>query len=283
MPDLYVVATPIGNLSDLSPRAIAILSECDFVIAEDTRHTLPLLTHFGIRKPLVSCHKFNERDQVERIITRLQESGIAALVSDAGTPAISDPGYLLVAAAWNAGITVRGVAGPSAVVTALSVSGFNADRFTFYGFAPRAEKGRKALWQAMGSSGIPVAVLYESPKRIVDLCTSLAAAVPQALCCVCCDLTKRFEHSVRGTVTEVLQALTSNPNAALGEYVLVVALGEKAPAEGESPPLSLEAQLVDYMNAHACSLKDAQVGLTALGMKKNALYQAALHIKTMFA
>lgn len=217
MAKLYVVATPIGNLNDLTPRMRQALEECDLVAAEDTRVTLKLLNHYDIKKPMISCHRHNEDSRAQDIIARMQEEDITvALTCDAGTPAISDPGHLLVAAAWDAGIEVVPVSGPSATVTALSASGFDAREFAFYGFLPREKKALREKLDDIRNSGISIAVMYESPHRIVKLVSEIAEAWPGKGLCVCCDLTKRYELIYRGKSDEVLAALNANPNVEKG-------------------------------------------------------------------
>jgi 16S rRNA (cytidine1402-2'-O)-methyltransferase len=163
---LYVVATPIGNLSELPPRAVDTLRTVDFIAAEDTRVTAVLLNRHGIRKPMTAYHKFNEDTAAAKILEKLRSGASAALLSDAGTPCISDPGYILVQKAVDAGITVTTVAGPSAAITALSVSGFPALSFAFYGFLPKENAKIGAVLQKAGLDSAPVAVFYLSPHRL---------------------------------------------------------------------------------------------------------------------
>ena len=210
MPKLYVVATPIGNLNDLTPRMRAAIEECDLISAEDTRVTQTLLNHWDIKKPSLSCHRHNEEEKAPRIVERmLAEDLTVALTCDAGTPGISDPGHLLVRACWEAGIPVEPVSGPSATVTALSASGFDAKEFAFYGFLPREKKFLREKLASIRRAGVPVFVLYESPHRIVDLVRQISEDWPEAMLCVCSDLTKRYERMYRGCSAEVLYAAAS--------------------------------------------------------------------------
>ena len=180
MPKLYVVATPIGNLSDLTPRMRQALEEADLIAAEDTRVTMKLLNQFDLKKPMISCHRHNEEGKAPLIVDRMLEEDLTvALTCDAGTPGISDPGHLLVRACWEAGIPVEPVCGPSAVVTALSASGFDAREFAFYGFLPRERKALSDKLKAIHQAGIPVFVLYESPHRVVELVAALAGLWPR--------------------------------------------------------------------------------------------------------
>ena len=218
MPKLYIVATPIGNLNDLTPRMRQALEDADLIAAEDTRVTMKLLNHFDLHRPMVSCHRHNEAQKAPQIVERmLAEDLNVALTCDAGTPGISDPGHLLVDACWAAGIPVEPVCGPSAVVTCLSASGFNAREFAFYGFLPREKKALSDKLDAIHRSGVPVCVLYESPHRIVELVEQIAQKWPECRLCVCSDLTKRYERIYRGCAPEVLQHLRDNASVEKGE------------------------------------------------------------------
>ena len=287
MAKLYVVATPIGNLQDLSPRALGILKEVDLILAEDTRHTGGLLSHFEIKCPMLSYHKFNEEDRSGQILSRIVEEDLeVALVSDAGTPCISDPGVILVRRAREQGIEVIGVSGPSAVITALSVAGLSTDSFTFLGFLPRETGKRLKLYEEMDASPVRTFVLYESPKRIVGTAEELAARFPDAMACYCCDLTKLYEKSVSGHTLEMAVALKANANAEKGEYVIVL---EKAEGQlqktGEEESLSPEAMLVERMVKTGCTLKEAVAAVSgeAKSLRKKELYQAALRLKSLFS
>ena len=283
MSTLYVVATPIGNLSDMSPRAIDTLKNVALIAAEDTRVTRKLTTHFGIDTPLISCHQHNERGRAPELVRRmLEEEMDVALVTDAGTPAISDPGTELVRAAAEAGIPVLAVSGPSACVSAVSVSGFDFSSFTFYGFLPREKKELREKLLEIGrkSEG---AVFHESPHRVKKLVEAIGEALPGALLSVSCDLTKLHELTLRGTPEEILQRLTDNEKSEKGEYCLVadlrwVSLPEAAPAAA----CSLEARLVDLLLAGR-EMRQAVAELTAQGEKKNAVYAASLRVKALMA
>ena len=232
MPKLYVVATPIGNLSDLTPRMRDALEAADLIAAEDTRVTMKLLNQFDLHRPMLSCHRHNEESKAPQIVERmLAEDLTVALTCDAGTPGISDPGHLLVRSCWEAGIPVEPVCGPSAVVTALSASGFDAREFAFYGFLPREKKALGDKLDAIHRAGVPVFVLYESPHRIVDLVAAIAEKWPECALCVCSDLTKRYERIYRGAAPEVLEVLTANASVEKGEYCLAVDISMLPPAE----------------------------------------------------
>jgi 16S rRNA (cytidine1402-2'-O)-methyltransferase len=278
---LYVVATPIGNLEDITYRAVRILSEAALAAAEDTRHSRQMFTHFGIKTPLHSCHKFNELSKLEFFINALRQGQDVALISDAGTPCISDPGFRLVKAAAESGFNVTPVCGACAAVAALSICGFDGSAFTFIGFPPRAAKQRAAMFGNI-RSGEPI-VFYESPRRVQATLETLNALHPNASVCLCNDLTKKFERIYRGTPEEVLSELADNPNAEKGEYVGVVWL--EAPKDGElteAAPIeeiSIEARLVDLMIKENITLKEA---VSRLGGSRNAAYAASLALKKLF-
>ncbi len=276
---LYVVATPIGNLSDMSPRAVDTLRKVALIAAEDTRVTMKLTSHFGIDTPLTSCHAHNERDKAARIVARMLEENIdVALVTDAGTPAISDPGTALVAAACEAGIEVVAVAGPSAMAAALSVSGFDVPEFTFCGFLPRnvGELREKLLDIADRTD---CCVLHESPYRVIALMRAVRDTLPGARASVSCDLTKLHEKTIRGSAEDVLTALEGNEKTEKGEYCIVLDLRGVQKRE-KAPPASasLEARLFDLMLSGA-DARAAMDALIAQGEKKNAVYAASLRVK----
>jgi len=268
----------------MTPRAVDVLSGVDMIAAEDTRHSRALLTHFGIRTPSFSCHKFNEGKRGDFFVSALMEGKDVALISDAGTPSISDPGHRLVSMAAAAGVEVVAVCGANAVAAALSVSGMDASRFVFLGFLPRTGKEQAMIWDTL--EGCP-AVFYESPLRIHKTLERLAEAYPAASVCLCNDLTKKFERIYRGTPSEVLEELSQNPSAKKGEYTCIVLLPAKDAVEDNTPELSLEAQLVDVMTKTSCSLKDA-ANLLFESRKahrkpgdKKAIYAASLRLKEL--
>ncbi len=282
MPTLYVVATPIGNLGDMPPRAVETLKSVALIAAEDTRVTQKLLAAFNVHTPLTSCHEHNERAKAVQIVQRMLAENIdVAVTTDAGTPCISDPGSLLTAEAIRNGIPVVGVPGPTAVATALSVSGIPVEEYTFYGFLPRqkSELTEKLTDMARKSK---IAVAYESPHRIADLLACVQAELPNTYVSASCDLTKRFELTVRGPVGQVLEALHANPKAEKGEYCVVLQWND-LPAEPPAPcALSLEAQLFDALVRGEC-LRQASEALVLRGERKNAVKAAALRVKAMLA
>ena len=283
-PCLYVVATPIGNLEDMTPRAVRILGEVSMIAAEDTRHSRGLLSHFNIKTPMFSCHKFNEEKRGNFFISALEESKSIALISDAGTPCISDPGHKLVNMAHEAGFPVVAVCGASAVISALSVSGFDVSRFSFLGFLPRA-KGD--MLKCMTDVLPGTIVFYESPKRIEATLRIVANKYPMAQICLCNDMSKKFERVYRGSIAEVLEMLTDNEYAQKGEYACVVNIAElpqEVADENKSQP-SPEAQLVDIMIKTGCTLKDAGAALHKMheDLNKKAIYTAMLNVKNLFS
>ncbi len=276
---LYVVATPIGNLSDMSPRAIETLKHVDLICAEDTRVTKKLTNHFGIDTPLISCHQHNEKNRGDEITNRMLEEGIdVAVVTDAGTPAISDPGTEIVRLAAQKGIPVVAVAGPSACVAAVSVSGFDFSAFTFYGFLPRENKPLKEKLLQIGRRG-DGAVFHESPHRVKALVQAIGETLPGARLSVSCDLTKLHELTLRGTPEEILSALNANEKSEKGEYCLVADLRNvQLPEERPVSDASLEAQLFDLL-LKGSDLRCAIDTLVEKGEKKNAVKAAALRLK----
>ena len=280
MAELMVVATPIGNLSDMTPRMAAALSGADLIAAEDTRVTMKLLNHLGISKPMISCHRHNELQQAPKLIERMLNEDITiALTCDAGTPAISDPGFELVKLAHAAGILVTPVCGPSAGIAALSASGFDAREFAFYGFLPREKKPlqQKLIEIAKGTK---VAIVYESPHRVTDMVGIVADTLPDARVCVCCDISKKFERIVVAGAAAAHQQLRDNPNTHKGEYVVVIDLHDVVLEEKEAPPAALGAEqvLFSYM-LEGCDVNEAGKRAMAAGLTRNEVYKAKLNIK----
>lgn len=282
MPTLYVVATPIGNLSDISPRVRETLSKVQLVAAEDTRVAMKLLNALEISKPTISCHRHNERDRAMPIIDRMIAEKIdVALTCDAGTPAISDPGQALVDAAWEVGIDVVPISGPSAVVTALSACGFDAREFAFYGFLPRERKTLHEKLLSIWKSGIPIAVLYESPHRIVKLTEQICASLPGCRMAVCCDLTKKYEKILRGDCEYVLAQLEANSNVEKGEYCVIVDMSSLGKAPEERPVVSPLGMMFEMMMEGMSISEAAQEALEG-GCGRNEVYQAKLQLKEIF-
>jgi 16S rRNA (cytidine1402-2'-O)-methyltransferase len=243
---LWLVGTPIGNLADLSPRAREVLAEADLIAAEDTRRTGRLLKGLDIRRPMVSLYDGNERERVDQIVGALREDRTVAVVSDAGMPLVSDPGYRVVRAAIEEGIEVAVVPGPSAVLAALVLSGLPTDRFSFEGFAPRKPGGRVERLEALRHDPRTL-VFFEAPGRVKTLLRDVLVVLGDRPAALCRELTKRHEEVLRGRVSEILVALDDDPR---GEVVLVIG--------GATEPTAVDL--------HACA-EEARV-LVEGGMKK---------------
>ncbi len=277
---LYVVGTPIGNLSEASERVKETLNVADIILAEDTRVTGKLLSAFGITgKELLSCYQHNEAGRAEQIVARMCEEDLTvAMVTDAGTPCISDPGWRVVAQATAAGIPVQPISGPSAVIDALSVSGLENESFIFYGFIPREGKERSEAFAKMRKKPANLAVVYESPHRVVKLIEDILTELHDPNVSLSCDLTKYYELTLRGKASEVLERLRANPNTEKGEYVCVIQLTcipeEEAGVSGVSAHGLLLERLFSGMR-----MKDAVKEVSALpGFTRNEVYKASLEV-----
>jgi 16S rRNA (cytidine1402-2'-O)-methyltransferase len=267
---LYVVATPIGNLSDLSQRAIETLRSADLVACEDTRTTRTLLAHHGIATRAVALHEHNERRAAAGLITLLREGKSVALVSDAGTPALSDPGAWLVAEAHRAGIQVSPLPGPSAAAAAVSVAGFPAERFFFGGFLPASGAGRRKALEALDMPW-PV-VLYEAPHRIAQTLEDLRQRLGDAReVVVGRELSKKFEEVARLPLGEAAAWLAERAERGKGEFVLVLQAGAGTPQTGPDPDRVLEILLEALAPSEA-----ARLAAKITGASKNRLYRKTL-------
>lgn len=277
---LYVVATPIGNLNDLSPRALETLKTADVILAEDTRVTMKLLSVFQFKTRVESCHQHNEQQRAKALVERMRQGQRFALVTDAGTPGISDPGSPIVAEAARAGIPIICIPGPSAVTSALSICGFEETEFSFFGFLPRENKAIREKLLSMAGH-VRLAVMYESPHRVKNLLKQIALVFPQALVSLSCDLTKLHEKTLRGPVEAVLHLLNEDEKSEKGEYVLVLNLSPFQAVEKPNAEVScLEARLVNALMS-GLKLREAMERLIAEGEKKNAVYAASLKLKEM--
>lgn len=216
---LFVVATPIGNLGDITLRALEILKSVDLVLAEDTRVTKKLLTKYEIGTPTLSCHEHTERGKLEKVIERLGRGEHMALVTDAGTPGLSDPGNLLVSLAREKGISIVPIPGPSALATLVSIAGIDMREFTFKGFPPH-KKGRETFFRSVAESEIPV-IYYESPHRVVKNLELLLKLSPEKEILLGRELTKMFEEVLRGKVSAVIERLKSDIHKTKGEFVIL--------------------------------------------------------------
>ena len=269
---LYLVATPIGNLGDLSPRAVETLAEADFIAAEDTRVSVKLLNHFDIKKPLVSYHEHNRAAAGQAILTRLLAGETCALVTDAGTPAISDPGQELVALCAENGVTVQAIPGCCAAIAALAVSGLDTRRFTFEGFLPSGKKERRTALEELTGEARTM-VFHEAPHRLRATLADMAEVLGDRPVALCRELTKLHEDTVRTTLAQAAAYYAANEPR--GEYVLVVAGREKQ----QGPQLTLEqgVERVLRLREDGMRMKDAvrQVA-DDTGLSRNDLYDAAL-------
>lgn len=270
---LYLVATPIGNLGDFSPRAVETLAQADFIAAEDTRVSVKLLNHFDIKKPLVSYHEHNRAAAGQAILTRLLSGETCALVTDAGTPAISDPGQELVTLCAENGVTVQAIPGCCAAVAALAVSGLDTRRFTFEGFLPSGRKERRAALEEL-TGETRTMVFHEAPHRLRQTLADMAELLGDRPAALCRELTKLHEDTVRTTLAQAAAYYAANEPR--GEYVLVVAGREKQTA----PALTLEEGVarVLALRDSGMKLKDAVRRVADdTALPRNALYDAALH------
>ncbi len=269
---LYIAATPIGNLEDITLRCLRVLKEVDLIAAEDTRHTRKLLTHFEISTPMVSYYREKEAERSVRLIQRLLAGEDIALVSDAGTPGISDPGAVLVAAAHKAHITVVPLPGPSAITTALSAAGISNPHFLFLGFAPSKKSQRRALLTSLVDSPWPL-VFYESPRRIEGLLRDILNIMGDRSSFWGRELSKSYEDLKKESISVLLEHASSQNNR--GEFVLVVEPGTILKAEGEN----LQELLCWYRDNSSLSLKDVSRKISSdLGLSRSQVYKEALTI-----
>jgi 16S rRNA (cytidine1402-2'-O)-methyltransferase len=273
VPTLYIVATPIGNLEDMTYRAVRILGEVDLIAAEDTRHSLKLLNHFGISKPLTSYFDHNQQLKGERILNALRQGKSVALISDAGTPCVSDPGYQLVRDAVAENIPVVPVPGACAAIAALSASGLPTDTFTFAGFPPSRQGKRRTFLSGM--SALPgTLVLYEAPHRLPETLNDIREVLGERQVIVARELTKMYEESIRGSVSKVVATVARG--IVRGEVVILIAPGEAAPQEAEPLAAVLRRLLADG----GLSVKDiAKQAALISGVSRSEAYAEALRIK----
>ena len=269
---LYVVATPIGNLADASPRSLAILKSVDLVACEDTRTTRTLLSHYGIATRTVALHEHNERVESDKVIRHLREGKDVALVSDAGTPALSDPGAWLVGEAHKAGVRVIPVPGPSAAATAFSAAGFPSSRFLFAGFLPAQGAARR---KAIESLDVPwPVVLYEAPHRIDETLQDLTARFgPEREIVIARELTKKFEEVARLPLARSREWLAQRRERQQGEFVLILAPG----AEKRDEDIDAD-RVLDVLLESLAPSEAARLAAKITGQPKNALYRKALSL-----
>ena len=277
---LYVVATPIGNIGDISKRGIEILEEVDLILCEDTRNSNNLLNLLNIKNKLVSYHKFNENERSREVIELLKSGQNIAIITDAGTPCISDPGSILVNECIKNGIEFFSIPGPSAVITALSSSGLTISNFAFYGFLERKSSGQREHLELINKNDVEIVVFYESPKRIIETLHNICEVMNNPYLVVLNDLTKKFERKYYGPAFDVINELQENKNFELGEYVIIVSKN-KIDDKEDNNVLTPEAILIDILVKEKCTLKDA-TKLASLNNKlysKNEYYDASLNLK----
>lgn len=269
---LYVVATPLGNLEDITLRALRVLKEVGLIAAEDTRHSRKLLAHYGIGTALTSYHDYAEREKAPHLIGQLLQGKSIALISDAGTPCIADPGYHLVHAAIAAGIRVEAVPGPSAVAAALSVAGLPTDRFAFEGFVPARQRARRKFFEALEKESRTL-VMYEAARRLGASLGDLHEVMGDRHVVIVRELTKMFEEIVRGPVSELRRRFSEQPTQ--GEVTLLVAgAAERAPAAETSEDLGAA---IERLRGEGMRLKEiARTLARERGLSRRDVYQAGL-------
>ncbi len=271
---LYVVATPIGNLEDLTPRAAQTLAEVSLIAAEDTRHTRRLLMHIGAKTRLMALHDHNEEKVVPGIIQSLKDGNNVALVSDAGTPLVSDPGFRLVREAHNSGIQVSPIPGASAVTAALSAAGISTDRFCFEGFLPSRQAARRDFLASLATQARTM-IFYESVHRITESIDDMCGAFGldrQAF--VGRELTKMHEQCIQESLGELQQKLKNGSIVGKGEFVLVVA----GSTEKQESPFEVD-RLLTALSLHFAAKDAAKIAAEATGLKRNELYSRLLKLK----
>lgn len=272
---LYVVATPIGNLDDLSPRAARTLEEVDLIAAEDTRVTAKILNHIGVKKNLISCQKYNERERSEQIVSRILAGENVAFCSDAGTPVISDPGGALVAKALDEGVRVVPVSGPSAVVSALSVCGIKCDRFCFEGFLPTPKGGRRERLEELRAEKRTM-VFYEAPHKLQRTLNDMLNAFGDRQITICREMTKLHEEIWRTSLAEAKSYYDDNPPR--GEYVLVIE-GYNGPENTDVTIEDAASMAADLMAGGMSASEAAKRAAKETGFSKSEIYRMAGDIK----
>ena len=272
---LYIVATPIGNLSDITIRAVEILKKVDAVLAEDTRHTKKLFDHYEIDSPLIAFHEHNENEKVDYILAQIGSGKSLALVSDAGTPLISDPGYNLVLEAKKNGITVVPIPGPSAVIAALSSSGIESNNFTFFGFLPSKQSARLRLLKTKKSLNETI-VFYESPKRILAaLMDMLEVFGEKRQVCLAKEITKSFETILNDNLVNLIEYLTSDSSHQKGEFVIIISPVNKV--DLDEAQVQLE-KILPILCAEMGASQAAKLAAKITGIDKKHCYKRAINL-----
>ncbi|HOG82197.1 MAG TPA: 16S rRNA (cytidine(1402)-2'-O)-methyltransferase [Smithellaceae bacterium] len=269
---LYMVATPIGNLEDITIRALRVLKEVDLIAAEDTRHSRILLSAYDIRTPLVSLHEHNERERSAMIVSKMESGMNVAYVSDAGTPCVSDPGYQLAAAALENGIRVVPVPGPSAAIAALSVCGFPADQFLFYGFLPPKSNSRRRFLESIRGEEQTL-IFYESPARIAETMREIQDVLGDRQAVVARELTKVFEEIRRGWISDIAAGLSGSK--ARGEFTIIVRGASREPVSMTDD--EIQERLLRLRSERSISLRDAVADVVRqTGLPRKRIYDMAL-------
>ena len=272
---LFIVATPIGNLDDITFRAVETLKSVDLVLAEDTRHSQKILNHFNIKTPISAFHDYNEREKCNTVIDKLKQGDSIALISDAGTPLISDPGYILVSAAKKNSVNVVPIPGPSALIAALSASGIPSDSFSFFGFLPSKQNARIKTLKTFASRPETI-IVYESPKRIMATLTDMLFVFGEEReVCLAKELTKTFETILTTNIPNLIDYISADPGHQKGEFVLLISSTAK---KGQ---LELDQQL-DRLLLVLCSemgsSKAAKLAAKITGIDKKYCYQRAIEL-----
>ncbi len=272
---LFIVATPIGNLDDITFRAIETLKSVDLVLAEDTRHSQKILNHFNIKTPISAFHDYNEREKCKTIVNKLKQGDSIALISDAGTPLISDPGYVLVSVAKKNYIKVVPIPGPSALIAALSVSGVPSDSFSFFGFLPSRQNARIKTLKTFISRPETI-IVYESPKRILaTLADMLFVFGKECEICLAKELTKTFETVLTTNIPSLIDYISADPNHQKGEFVLLIS------SSGKKKQLELDQQLDNLLYVLCSEMgasKAAKLAAKITGIDKKYCYQRAIEL-----
>lgn len=274
---LYLCATPIGNLEDITLRVLRVLEEVDLIAAEDTRNSIKLLNHYEIKTPMTSYHEFNKIEKAYQLVEKLQEGMNIALITDAGTPGISDPGEELVKIAYEAGIEVTSLPGPAACITALTLSGLSTRRFVFEAFLPKDKKERKRILEELQKETRTI-ILYEAPHHLIKTLEELQEALGNRRITLCRELTKKYEEGQRTTIDEVLEYYKDKEPR--GEYVLVLEGKTKEEVEEERKkewePLSLEEHMQLYEQKGISHKEAMKLVAKDRGVSKRDIYQALL-------
>jgi 16S rRNA (cytidine1402-2'-O)-methyltransferase len=272
---LFIVATPIGNLDDITFRAVETLKSVDLVLAEDTRHSQKILNHFNIKTPVSAFHDYNEREKCNTVVDKLKQGDSIALISDAGTPLISDPGYILVSAAKKNSVNVVPIPGPSALITALSASGIPSDRFSFFGFLPSKQNARIKTLKTFASRPETI-IVYESPKRIMATLTDMLFVFGEEReVCLAKELTKTFETILTTNISNLIDYISADPGHQKGEFVLLISSTAK---KGQLEFDQQLDRLLPVLCSEMGSSKAAKLAAKITGIDKKYCYQRAIEL-----